>query len=232
MTKRKNQSQLTTAEWNNFIDAVNKTHGMGIPAPRYRDFVKVHTRAMDMGDPVGMSWAVHSMGTQMPGYNFLAWHRRFILRLEQRLQKVHPNVSLPYWEALIDRKIPTALDDPALLSSWGVTRAWDPSQLAPAADLKVVMALTSFQTFQPTLEGAVHGSVHNAVGGDMAGAASPSDPLFWLHHANLDRLWSQWQVKNPQQNPANPNEVLKPKPLLKGKVSAVLNIATLGYQYV
>ena len=27
--------------------------------------------------------------------------------------------------------------------------------------------------------------------------ASPSDPLFWLHHANLDRVWWSWQQLNP-----------------------------------
>ena len=230
MTSRKNQSQLTSAEWNDLIDAINKMHGIGIPAPRYRDFVKVHMQAMDPLNATGMSWGVHTMG-QMRGRNFLAWHRRFILHFEQRMQKVHPNVSLPYWEALVDRKIPPQLDDPALLSSWSVTRSWNASLLAPAADLKAVMSLTSFTMFQPTIESAVHASVHNAVGGDMAGAASPTDPLFWLHHANLDRLWSQWQVKNPQQKPPNLTEVLKPKPLFGVKVADVLDITSLGYQY-
>lgn len=26
--------------------------------------------------------------------------------------------------------------------------------------------------------------------------ASPGDPVFFLHHANLDRLWWQWQQAN------------------------------------
>jgi tyrosinase len=231
MTVRKNQAALTQAEWADFIDAINQTHGVAAKAPRYRDFVKVHVRAMNPADPEGMSWGVHTMGSMMKGRNFLAWHRRFVLKLEQRLQKVHPNIAIPYWEALIDRTLPAPLSDPALLASWSVTRAWDPSVLAPAADLKTVMSLTSFQMFQPTIESAVHASVHNAVGGDMAGAASPTDPLFWLHHANLDRLWSQWQKKNPQQNPPNLTETLKPKPLFGVKVSDVLDITALGYRY-
>lgn len=26
--------------------------------------------------------------------------------------------------------------------------------------------------------------------------ASPSDPIFWLHHANLDRVWWSWQKRD------------------------------------
>ncbi|SRR5260221_7454676 len=231
MNTRKNQTSLSPNEWNDLIDAINKTHGMGIPRPRYRDFVKVHMRAMNPADPVGMSWGVHTMGPMMPGRNFLAWHRQFILQFERRLQVVHPNVTLPYWNAIVDRKIPKPLDAPALLSSWGVTRNWDPTQLATQADLNAANSMVTFTLFQRTLEGAVHGSVHNAVGGDMASSASPTDPLFWLHHANIDRLWAEWQKKHPGQNPPNGAEVLQPKPIFGVKVSSVLSISTLGYQY-
>lgn len=26
--------------------------------------------------------------------------------------------------------------------------------------------------------------------------ASPADPIFWMHHTNLDRVWWSWQKKN------------------------------------
>src|SRR6266571_1110573 len=43
--------------------------------------------------------------------------------------------------------------------------------------------------------------VHSAVGGDMETGSSPSDPLFWLHHANIDRLWAKWQKQHPGVKP-------------------------------
>jgi tyrosinase len=45
---------------------------------------------------------------------------------------------------------------------------------------------------QGPLEATPHNSVHNWIGGDMRTFFSPFDPLFWLHHANCDRLWAEW----------------------------------------
>jgi tyrosinase len=39
----------------------------------------------------------------------------------------------------------------------------------------------------------MHGRVHNWVGGNMSSPSSPNEPLFWMHHANLDRIWAEWQ---------------------------------------
>ncbi|MEM7159554.1 MAG: tyrosinase family protein [Myxococcota bacterium] len=55
-----------------------------------------------------------------------------------------------------------------------------------------------FSSFRKILEGLLHNPVHNWVGGNMADAASPNDPVFFLHHAAIDRLWSIWQDKWPQ----------------------------------
>lgn len=42
------------------------------------------------------------------------------------------------------------------------------------------------------LETGAHDNVHGGVGGFMGAFMSPVDPLFWMHHANLDRLWDVW----------------------------------------
>ncbi len=43
------------------------------------------------------------------------------------------------------------------------------------------------------LESGPHDNIHIGTGGFMGAFMSPVDPLFWLHHANLDRLWDIWQ---------------------------------------
>jgi hypothetical protein len=51
------------------------------------------------------------------------------------------------------------------------------------------------------LEGTPHNFIHNWVGGDMGTGASPTDPIFWLHHCNVDRLWTEWSLRHPDNTP-------------------------------
>ena len=35
--------------------------------------------------------------------------------------------------------------------------------------------------------------VHGSIGGNMGGFnTAGQDPIFWLHHCNIDRLWEEW----------------------------------------
>jgi tyrosinase len=43
---------------------------------------------------------------------------------------------------------------------------------------------------------AVEASPATDVFGTMAANTSLSDPVFWLHHTNLDRLWSEWMKRH------------------------------------
>lgn len=47
--------------------------------------------------------------------------------------------------------------------------------------------------FSRWLEGSPHASPHNFIGGHMSSMLSPQDPLFFMHHANVDRMWGLWQ---------------------------------------
>jgi tyrosinase len=64
---------------------------------------------------------------------------------------------------------------------------------------------------RPWLEGstgnpgpAMHNRVHEWVGGDMRAGTSPNDPVFWFHHANVDRIWAGWQRRRGISNYAAP----------------------------
>ena len=67
-----------------------------------------------------------------------------------------------------------------------------------------------FQHFNgPTgqLENLPHNAVHGQVGGASGWMNDPDqaaqDPIFWLHHTNIDRLWAVW-VRSGHANPTDP----------------------------
>jgi tyrosinase len=91
----------------------------------------------------------------------------------------------------------------------------------------------------------IHNLIHNFSGGanpnfgkfpnepqfgDMqAPGTTARDPIFWGHHSNVDRLWSEWQRLHPGVDPDDPTDVLAPWP---NKVEDVLTISDLGYEYM
>ena len=55
------------------------------------------------------------------------------------------------------------------------------------------------------LDATPHGAMHGAVGGFMGGFNTAGlDPIFWLHHCNIDRLWTVWQGRYPGHDPVQP----------------------------
>lgn len=50
-------------------------------------------------------------------------------------------------------------------------------------------------SFRKVLEYALHNGPHQLVGGNMMPTTSPNDPLFFLHHSNIDKIWGIWQQR-------------------------------------
>ena len=48
--------------------------------------------------------------------------------------------------------------------------------------------------------GGSFGPEDNPQFGTIADATSPNDPIFWVLHANADRLWTKWQIENGRRN--------------------------------
>lgn len=94
----------------------------------------------------------------------------------------------------------------------------------------VVLRQTTFGTFSTSLE-QVHNDVHVWVGGSMTSVpTSAYDPIFWSHHAMIDRIWYLWQISDLGMDPppALMNVVLAPFPMT---VADTLDIEPLGYDY-
>ncbi|KAH9250017.1 hypothetical protein BASA83_001070 [Batrachochytrium salamandrivorans] len=69
---------------------------------------------------------------------------------------------------------------------------------SPMAIQFILNGSPSYTAFRVALEDHPHNLIHAAVGGDMSGTStSTNDPIFFLHHRNLDRLWAVWQQQHP-----------------------------------
>jgi tyrosinase len=52
------------------------------------------------------------------------------------------------------------------------------------------------------LESHPHDVVHDGIGGLMGDPdTAANDPVFWLHHCNIDRLWNRWLTQKMRSNP-------------------------------
>ncbi len=105
-------------------------------------------------------------------------------------------------------------------------------------------SISSQPSFRNRIEGGygagqIHDRVHAWVGGNMNSMASPNDPVFWLHHSNIDRLWAQWQRQHAPLGylpvvggPAGQNLNDPMRPWLGATTPAsVLDHLALGYRY-
>lgn len=190
---RKDQATLTQCERDRFLCAYNVLNANGT-----------------LGNLVAIHGQMHSQhGTQ----RFLPWHRVFLLQLENALRNIHPDVAIPYWDwtkqqeqtfpSWLQNVTPTVNTPNGTIS---VTRAPGSSaDLATyASNIPSVLQLTTFSDFTQQLEG-VHNMVHVWVGGSMSFIhTAPADPIFWMHHANIDRLWWKW-YQSPSGQGKNPN---------------------------
>lgn len=146
------------------------------------------------------AWNTCEHGT----YFFFSWHRMYLWYFERIVRKLSndPNWALPYWNYTNarQRRLPTVFRSPANASNplyvakrgpgWNSGTA---SLNASAVDTTIAFADIPFNDFSSSLEGTPHGAVHVSIGGLMGSVPTAAqDPIFWLHHCNIDRLWNIW----------------------------------------
>lgn len=192
------------------------------------------------------SWnTCHKAGDE---FFFLAWHRMYVYYFERilRAKSGDPNLTLPYWNYQSNAAIPPAYRD---------NISWNPlydgsrsstmnsgGSLSSGINSAIVNSLAQipYYDFQSFINGP-HGSVHIAVGGNMQSVSTAAqDPIFWLHHCNIDRLWEEWlRMCGGRANPTDSPWLNKTYTFfdengtaVNMKGSEVVNTATqLNYKY-
>ncbi|KAI8323504.1 Di-copper centre-containing protein [Martensiomyces pterosporus] len=154
--------------------------------------------------------------------NFFPWHRRFLREVEEIGQRYDGDFSIPYWDELRDSRNPAGSPvltpqfvggngfggcvRDGLQAGWTLpfpnrhclVRRFDQGgRMQPWYSAEYIYSIMQryddMHGLRENIEYTLHGSVHLGVGGDMAQYWSPNDFIFFLHHANLDRLWDEWQ---------------------------------------
>lgn len=142
------------------------------------------------------SWNTCEHGTDF----FWSWHRMYLYWFERIIRKMcgEPCWALPYWNWApgTELQLPAPFRDP---SSELYISNRDPNinngsgSLNPGSiDISFAFSQLDFLTANSIIQGP-HGSVHVEVGGSMSSVPTAAqDPIFYLHHANVDRQWNLW----------------------------------------
>jgi tyrosinase len=218
---RKSADALTPAEQMVFKNAITRAIADG----SYSTLVRIHAN---------MAHDMHTMPGMPAGtYRFLPWHREYLINFEQAMQAFEPTFFVPHWRWVDQTAIPAWMNT---FTPPGVTDANgkpipvqrkpgtspDPrNRKLPTAQTiqTTVMQATDYLTFTHALEGAQpyggHNLVHMWFNGTMSRVpVAPADPMFWMNHAEIDRIWWIWQQSHPDEAPSltGADTVLDPWP--------------------
>ena len=199
------------------------------------------------------------------------WHRAYLYYFEKRLQLANPTadppVTIPYWAYDTEGPDPSPVPPRSLPIPYRAAtvdgmpnplfvRDDDGERVSGANDgtfqFPAVAVATSdiindspdFFTFGVSLENSPHNFVHNHLGTTMSNRRfSPRDPIFWLHHSNLDRAWFRWDGIGGHADPQAPasqawlDTTLPgfsqfPAQFPRNRVSEFLDLTVLGYTYL
>ncbi len=178
-----------------------------------KQYVKYYTGIADQAVPDDVAqatWATCQHSTRAKQANFFGWHRMYLFYFEQVLRWAanDDTLRLPYWDYTSEaqlvipepyRDVHTILYDPRRDPGMNGGAMIDPD----LTDVDDQLDDGDYLKYELAIEQGVHGNVHCTVGptcpvahmGDVPVAAN--DPVFYSHHANIDRLWACWQNLYP-----------------------------------
>jgi N-acetylneuraminic acid mutarotase len=158
---------------------------------------------------------------QFQQWFFLPWHRLMLYQFEGVVRQVlnDEEFTLPYWNPVTgnpdDFILPAVFRVPGTTLYNGTRWPWvnngDRIDIIyrdwitlDALNEKSYIDSSNSLGFNPRLDLNPHFMIHFGLGGDMAEFSTVGgDPIFYIHHANIDRLWESWnQLGN--KNPTDP----------------------------
>lgn len=215
-----------------------------------RDLRSTWSRSLELSDDRGFVYFASLHGAPPPiecphgGPLFLPWHRAYLYFFEMSLRDINANVTLPYWD-WTSGELPAAFAQPAdgnplrsgpipptarIGSTADRTTRVGPGQLPQPAQVEAALARSDFLDFNNAVE-QLHNQVHGSIGGSMGNINTAAfDPIFWVHHCFVDRMWRLWQLRHSSvQLPASLlDQALAPFPMT---VRQTLSVTALGYDY-
>jgi hypothetical protein len=162
--------------------------------------------------------------------HFLPWHRLYTYCVERVVRQVsgHPEFTMPYWDYTSSDPAKRGIvpeqfrlpSDPVFDCLYRPTRtalanSGQPihvNQPGDAMNIDDAMAKTAYNTvgsvqgFCRAIDSGIHGRIHTLIGNTRGMGSVPyagNDPLFFVHHANVDRMWASWN-RNGNKNPTDP----------------------------
>ena len=187
---------------------------MGVNDPILRGYRRAIVAMRALADTNPCSWfyqaAIHGTTDprNLPSWNtchtdpqfFWAWHRMYLYFFERIVRK-HAGMydwAIPYWNwaNVAERALPAPFrvnGDTLFDGSRNAgVNAGTPLSTSLGTSVTSAMTLLDYFSTQSSVNGP-HGSVHIAVGGNMVSVSTAAqDPIFWVHHAQVDRLWNLW----------------------------------------
>jgi tyrosinase len=209
MPVRKNAYSMSSSEQQTFIRGVEALVANG----RYAELSAHHSRFMMHR----MHAMTDSEGESTGMLRFLPWHRAYLIEFERALVNEQSAAFIPYWDwwrtSTTTSGIPSWMESvrPVVEGTAEINGAsQDFREQANraaivndlSANLSTIEAIDDFSAFTAALETGPHNSGHAQMGGVMGSMLSPVDPMFWLHHAMVDRVWARWQLGNPGELPS------------------------------
>lgn len=158
-------------------------------------------------------WAIHTNFCPHGNWWFLPWHRAYLHYFEMCCREVlqTPDFALPYWDWTSNPTMPGPFQQTGspLNHTRRLTGTMEiPSEFVGRRVVNDILRGGVLPVFyssptrtddqrersaKGTLESIPHDNVHGQTGGDMGSVpTSPNDPIFWLHHCNIDRIWASW----------------------------------------